>query len=294
MSHTTIAALLDEIARMDDPAARNLEITRCYRDLALALSQHLGQRDLNWFGFDAWASGTAGQAIRGEGVPIDFGTARNVAAGNLAIIADVAPPFLAWLAEIERAGGPTRDACNRALADPLLLAAPKLAASILAYQAAIELAAARGNNQPDSDASDKAIAELVLLGNVLTGAHEQSLVDRFIDGAMPLGGIFGLVTTRFIHIVTPDGPLDVSRDVPIPGYLSGEQFPAVLADLSNPALVALAAQFGQSPATDVTHSDAWTWESYDERMGFILTFFRAYQCDQRYYDVPARFLPAAQ
>ena len=118
------------------------------------------------------------------------------------------------------------------------------------------------------------------------GAHEQQLVDRFIDAAMPLGGVFGLVTTRFISIATPDGPIDVCRDVPCPGYLGGARFPSVLDPLRNADLVGLAARFGQSVAEDVSASNALTWESYDERMGFILTFFRAYQRDERFFALP--------
>ncbi len=118
------------------------------------------------------------------------------------------------------------------------------------------------------------------------GAHEQQLVDRFIDAAMPLGGVFGLVTTRFISIETPDGPIDVCRDVPCPGYLAGARFPHVLDPLRNADLVALAVRFGQSVTDDVSASNALTWESYDERMGFILTFFRAYQRDERFFALP--------
>jgi len=282
-------ALLEQILSTDDPVARNRMITLCYRDLAEGIAGIIGHRDLNWFVFGVWASGTAGAAIRGEGLPLDLGTSRNVAAGNLAIIRDVAPAFVRWLREVEDAGGPTADARDRALADPLFAAAPKLAAAIRCYQAAADLRAAG----PDDVAAEKEIAELVLLGNLLLGEHEQTVVDRFIDAAMPLGCLFGLVTTRFVRIDTPDGPLDVCRDVAPPRYLAGALFPPVLTDLVNPELCEACVRFGQSTRADARASNALAWEDYDDRMGYILTFFRAYQRDPRFYDVPEHYLPAA-
>jgi hypothetical protein len=286
VGHVRIAERLDLVRGMADPAARNIEITRCYCDLSDELSVLLGRRDLNWFSFGAWASATAGNAIRGESLPVDWGTSENVAAGNLAIIVDIAPPFVHWLAEIERAGGPTSESLANTLADPQFESAPQLAAAFTAYQLAIELRNAFDPSDEEDPEAEYTAAQLVLLANVLMGAHEQQLVDQFIDAAMPLGGVFGLVTTRFISIETPDGPLDVSRDVPLPSYLAGARYPRELDPLSNPDLVALAARFGQSIADDVSASNALSWESYDERMGFILTFFRAYQRDERFFDLP--------
>ncbi|MFH8252052.1 hypothetical protein ACH3VR_16935 [Microbacterium sp. B2969] len=280
--------LLDVILVHDDPVARNRLITQCYRDIADQLALVVGRRDLNWFSFGAWASGTAGAAIRGERIPVDFGTSRNVAAGNLAIIADVAPAAICWLDEIERAGGPTPDALSRTLADPLFGRAPKLAEAIRCYHEAALLL-------PGIEADpvhDKTAAELILLGNIRMGEHEQTVVDRFVDAAMPLGGPFGLITTRFIAIETPDGDIDVCRDVLAPAYLAGQIFPAVLLELDNVDLRSACDAFGQSRGTDTSASNALRWEDYDDRMGFILTFFRAYQRDTRFFDVPARYLPA--
>jgi hypothetical protein len=286
VGHVRIAERLASIRAMEDALARNMEITRCYCDLSEEIALVLGRSDLNWFTFGAWASATAGHAIRGESLPVDWGTSKNVAAGNLAIILDVAPPFVRWLAEIERFGEPTDESLAATLADPVFADAPQLAAALAAYQLAISL---RADGPGDPDAEHTA-AELVLLGNVLMGAHEQQLVDRFIDAAMPLGGVFGIVTTRFISIASPDGPIDVCRDVPCPGYLGGARFPSVLDPLRNADLVGLAARFGQSTAQDVSASNALSWESYDERMGFILTFFRAYQRDERFFVLPEEMI----
>lgn len=277
-----ITAVLADILRHDDPVARNRLITRCYRDLALALAEVVGRRDLTWFAFGAWASGTAGATIRRESRLIDRGAAENIAAGNLAIIADVAPAALAWLREVERAGSPTEQALRRTLDDPLFETAPRLTMAIRCFH---EVAALYGDPTRAKDA-----AELMLLANLRIGEHEQALVDTFIDDAMPLGGPFGLITTRFVAITTPDGDLDVCRDVPAPAYLAPEVFPATLCDLVHADLLAACSAYGQSPGRDTSASNALIWEDFDDRMGFILTFLRAYQQDARYFDVPVRFL----
>ncbi|GLI26356.1 hypothetical protein ARHIZOSPH14_05980 [Agromyces rhizosphaerae] len=292
-STQTATAVLERAVATTDPAARNRLITLCYREIAFALADVIGRKNLNWFAFGAWASGTAGAVIRGEGTSLGLGS-EGVAAGNLAIIRDVAPPLLRWLIEVERTGEATPEAMGRALVDPVFDGRPGLAAAVRCYQRAAMLAReadAHGASDDRRAELEREIAERVLLGNALLGAHEQELVDRFIDEAMPLGGLFGLVTTRFVHLETPDGPIDVTEDVAPPPYLAGAQFPISLTALTYPELVLLFLRFHQSPGEDTTHSDAPIWEDYDERMGFILTFFRAHQCDPRYFEVPSRFLP---
>lgn len=279
-------SLLDEILVDPDPVRRNRLITKCYADISAALADVVGRRDLNWFTFGAWASGTAGAKIRGEGVPIDLGTTRNMAAGNLAIITNIAPPAIAWLREVE-GSGPTRPALQRALADPSFDGAPRLAEAITRFHEAAML-----NELANTDpGADKAVAELVLLGNVRVGEHEQELVDRFVDAAMPMGCLFGLITTRFVAIETPDGHLDVCEDIVAPSYLAPELFPAPLLELTHPELVAACAALGQATGTNASQSHVLKWGDYDDRMGYILTFFRAYQRDTRMFDVPARYLP---
>ena len=282
------AAVIAEVAALRDPVARNFAITRCYRDLALEVAGVLGRRDVNWLAFGAWASGTAGAVIRGEGLLLDWGTSAAVAEGNRTIIADIAPRFVRWLAEIERAGRPSRTALEVTLGDSLFDGAAELGLALTAYQAAVEAQAVAG---PASDPDvDQMVAELVLLGNVRVAAHEQQIADSLIDRAMPLGGLFGLVTTRFVHVVTPDGPLDVCRDVPAPSYLVGRRYPEVLDRLVNVELCELARRFGHAIGDDVGASDAATWESFEERMGYIFAFFRAFSRDTRFFDVPAAFL----
>lgn len=287
MAYPSTAVIADIVA-MRDPVERSFAITRCYRDLALAVADALGRRDVNWLAFGAWASGTAGAAIRGEGLLLDWGTSAAVAEGNRTIIADIGPRFVRWLDEIERAGGPSRTALEVALGDSVFDEAPDLRLALMAYQSALEACVLSGAvADPDVD---RAVAELVLLGNVRVAAHEQRVADSLIDRAMPLGGLFGLVTTRFVHVVTPDGPLDVCRDVPRPSYLGGRIYPAALDRLTNVDLCDLARRFHHAFGTDVGTSDAATWESFEERMGYIFAFFRAFARDTRFFDVPGAFL----
>lgn len=53
------------IAAVSDPARRNLQITQCYHELALALAARTGP-GANWCTFATWASKQAGQTIRRE------------------------------------------------------------------------------------------------------------------------------------------------------------------------------------------------------------------------------------
>ncbi|MGU3646595.1 hypothetical protein ACLBXX_16655 [Microbacterium sp. C23T] len=174
-------SLLDEILVHEDPVARNRLITLCYARIALDLADVTGRTDLNWFAFGAWASGTAGAAIRGEGLPFDLGTSRNVAAGNLAIISDIAPPAIAWLREVQRDGAATDAALERALSNPVFDGSPKLAHAIECFHRATALRrTAAAEALPD-----KEIAELVLLGNLRIGEHEQALVDESSTARCP-------------------------------------------------------------------------------------------------------------
>lgn len=273
-----------EVAAIRDPIVRNAAITRTYRTLALQVASVIGTVDVNWLAFGAWASATAGRVIRGEGIPVDWGTSQAVADGNRAIIADIGPRFAVWLEQVTTEGGPSGRALERTLRHPLFDGVPALHEAFDGYHEAAVLV---GSDPRLADPRhDKRHAELVLRSNIGVAAHEQRLADEFVDAAMPLGGLIGLVTTRFVSVITPDGPVQVHRDVPRPSYLRGEPYPSVLARLTDERLVHLVRRFGQDPGLDTSASDAPSWEDYDERMGYIVCFFRGYLREQRYYDEP--------
>ncbi|CAG0946933.1 hypothetical protein ANRL1_03453 [Anaerolineae bacterium] len=58
-------AKVDRIAALGDPVLRNLQITQCYHELALAVATRT-QPYANWCTFATWASKQAGQTIRKE------------------------------------------------------------------------------------------------------------------------------------------------------------------------------------------------------------------------------------
>jgi hypothetical protein len=125
----------------------------------------------------------------------------------------------------------------------------------------------------------------MLRANLLVAHHEQRFADAFIDDAIPLGGVAGILATRFVSIGIPDGDIDVCRAVPRPSYLAGRQWPTVLQTIDDARVRELLRSYGQQ-VDDATESAAATWEEFDERMGFIACFFRAYQRDPALFSLP--------
>jgi hypothetical protein len=74
-------AEVERIAGLNDPVVRNLQITQCYHELALAFAALTGG-EANWCSFAAWASRQAGQTIRNE----DLRRALEQALGSEAIV----------------------------------------------------------------------------------------------------------------------------------------------------------------------------------------------------------------
>jgi hypothetical protein len=134
-------------------------------------------------------------------------------------------------------------------------------------------------------AAAKRRAERMLVANVSIGAHEQTVADPYVRAAIPGRSILAMAATAHLGIHVPEGVLRLDRDVPPPAYLNGPQFPAALSDLADAEALDLAARFGQDPGS-TRASDASDWEDYDERMGFIFSFLRAYQQDPAIFDLP--------
>ncbi len=269
--------LAQRLIDIPDPVQRNYAITAQYHSLGVDLADRLGKRDANWLIFGAWASHSAGKFIRGDLVPVSWGQSA-VAQGNLAIICDIGPRFARFLELSDEV--PTADVGGAVAQEQLLTESPALAEAFACYADAILLASA------SDDAALRRRAQLILRANILIAHHEQDFADPLVDAAIPLGGVAGILGTRFVKITTPDGDLDVCRDVPRPGYLNGGQWPAPLDDLSDDRLVALVRGYGQTPNT-TRYSNATSWESLHERMGYITCFFRAYQQDPALFQLPA-------
>ena len=249
-----------------DPVHRNRLITAAYDDLSRETASVLGEVDANWLTFGKWASFTAGRFIRGEGAPVRWGAGK-VAEGNIAIICDIAPQFVRFL-ELADADS-AHDLAALVASDDLLGRNPNSLEAFSSYAEALRI---------DNDLDDAGSAQAMLRGNLLVAHHEQSLADDFVDDAMPLGGLFGVIATRFVTLDLPEGTLDLSQPVPRPRYLHGDRWPLALSEISDVRLNELVRSYGHEwGMTD--GSAATTWEVFNERMGYIAQFFRAYQRD---------------
>lgn len=249
-----------------DPVFRNRLITAAYDDLSRETAILLGEVDANWLTFGKWASFTAGRFIRGEGAPVRWGAGK-IAEGNVAIICDIAPQFVRFLELADADSAHNLEAL--VASDDLLGRNPNSLEAFSSYAEALRI---------DNDLDDAGSAQAMLRGNLLVAHHEQALADDFVDDAMPLGGLFGVIATRFVTLDIPEGSLDLSEPVPFPQYLYGERWPLALSEISDARLNELVRSYGHEwGRTD--GSAATTWEVFDERMGFIAQFFRAYQRD---------------
>ena len=280
-------AFVERVVALPDPLGRNAAITRGYHALSEAVAAILGHDHANWLTFGQWASAEARESIDGSGVPAVvrpfFGEeiARAVADGNAAIFGDVAPPFIRFVTLFAGAGtAPEALARARAalLAEPQVTTSEDLVRAFGAYADAASLLAA-GDPEPGRR------AERMLVANASVGAHEQHVADPFVRAAIPGRWISAVVATSHMGLRVPEGVLELAHDVPPPAYLGGAPFPAALERLDDPDAIELAVRFG----LDVDSADASgapDWESYDERMGFIFTLLRAYQCDPALFALP--------
>ena len=278
-------AFVAQVVAIRDPLERNAAITRGYHELSEAVAALLGRDHANWLTFGQWASAEARESIDGSAVPALFrpffgAEIRDaVATGNAAIFADVAPPFIAFVTAFGGAGAEAAgEARATVLAHASIAGNEDLVRAFTAYADAFELLAAR-------DAEPGRRAERMLVANASIGAHEQHVADPYVRAAIPGRWISAVVATSHLGLRVPDGMLELQRDVPRPAYLQGAQFPPELVHLDDPEACDLATRFHQDPDS-AAESDALDWESYDERMGFIFTLLRVYQCDPALFELP--------
>jgi hypothetical protein len=211
----------EAIARMADPALRNLHITLAYHRLVVALTRLSGARNVSWCAHATWASKTAGHFIRKEEVPefvrellerSDAVTrgfsgvqaqlaglglplslvqaalsraiertadeiARHVAVGNQLVFAELGPLYARLLERLGGLTGPDPAALEGLLAG--LRPGPveaggqdMLRRAFTCYYEAV------------LTPEPKARAELLLLGNLMVGYHEQTRLQGPIVSAM--------------------------------------------------------------------------------------------------------------
>ena len=343
---------LQRIARLTQPVLRNLLITQRYHDLSHDLAGALGRADANWATFATWASKTAGRSIREEDVPPELTqflrkeaaldqrfdhfyrrlgplarfaprldpfevarailaeVARQIAEGNLRVYAELAPLF-AEFAHFAAASERSEAALETFLAQRTPGPADR------GGQDALKLAF--GSYYRATTTQDPAVrSELILLGNVMIGLHEQTRLQDNIAGALnapfseavyvrfgaagpaflrPLlcalirGGVrlfargllddWRRLATRFMmKLATPDGDT-----IPLGADLPQERFDPLLTKLENTELLAVLRRYDAH--LDTTRgSAALDWTILQDRMRFIAELFRVNQRDPSWFDQP--------
>jgi CRP-like cAMP-binding protein len=326
-----------------DPVMLNLTITQLYHRIALDLTVLLGAQDVNWFGFACRASTTAGSAIRGEDVPILRPTARfvarrlpdalvsrlqawrivrhadaalaavttRIAEGNRLIFSEIGPVFvrLVSLCADHHAHDPAR---IEALVATLTPGRAEDGGQDLLRDAA------RAYYDAAFEPHPKKRAELILLGSLKIGLHEQIRVDPLIDEALdrpmlelvavvapwlsrlPRGWRIEervrhsacrrarrLVTARLMRIRLPYGDLRLGDD--LPELPARRRFPDLLASLELPELAATFARFDRGLPTR-----AIDWSDLDDRMRYIANFFRSRQKSLEIFEPPFLFAQQAE
>jgi hypothetical protein len=278
------------VVTIADRLERNAAITHGYHGLSQAVAGILGTDHANWLTFGQWASAEARSTIAGRTVPpplrhlLAEHIAEAVAQGNAAIFGDVAPPFIRFVAlyQDHPRNAPTRAARRKLrgqlLDDPAVNRSDDLLRAFRAYADAVDILA-------EGDPDPYRLAARIFVGNVSVGAHEQRLADPYIHSAIPGKWFSAIVATSQMRLLLPECELALDRDVPPPHYLGGEMFPQPLRDLTDEEAAGLGQRFRQDLAS-ASRSDAPDWENFEERMGFIFTLFRAYQCDPTLHAMP--------
>jgi hypothetical protein len=207
------------IAAIASPVIRNLEITGCYSRLAAAMAARSGA-GANWCTYATWASRQAGSTIRGEDVLDHIGrrlderrwllhpvatvwrrllrrglfrrdtrlgrltaaihtpfdaverASESVARGNLKVFEEIAREFARFLAEVVDGGGPIDGFCASLRPGEPPEGRRYLRQAFTRYHRAM------------STTDPKQRAELLLLGNIEIGLHEQTRLQPEITAAL--------------------------------------------------------------------------------------------------------------
>lgn len=304
---------------------RNHLVTLAYVDLSNKMAEVLGADDANWCTLAVWPSYTVGQTIRAGKVtalkriaakgpwprtarswlvasaerdrPHPRGTMnRSLAAGNRGVFYEVG---LAWTDFLETFGEDPRR--------------PGVEDDFAAFRQRVHrLPAPPGRVWPDGDRDKlaggfeaylKALqsddptqrSQLILLGNLLIGEHEQRRLQGWLDRSAdaPLAGLIRVLspfwigrrlvrpvrwlwnrflTKRVYVVVMGDEQLAVGRPVP-PADGRGDPFPAPLDVLTGDVAEVFDGLNEASPGAD----GADQWSDIDNRMAFIAQLFRARQ-----------------
>jgi CRP-like cAMP-binding protein len=297
----------EDVVRTPDLVLRNLKITQMYHRLSVELTTLLGHADANWCTFACNASKTAGYSIRGEEIPMVKWFVRMrldrvrqavtdaISAGNLKVFAELAPVFSRMVHTFHADVEYDADKLAR------FLAGLKPGATEAGGQSTLAEALSHYYDAM-FERSPKKKTELILLGNIKVGLHEQIRLQPNIVEALnaPLAvglrrfaarerGLVVLLTRLWRRLVTrglmtirlPYGNLRLGDDVPeLP---NARMFADMLHTLEHPELVSLVAKYR---VTASSRSRAADWGSLDDRMRFIVNLFRSRQKSLELFDQP--------
>jgi hypothetical protein len=155
----------------------------------------------------------------------------------------------------------------------------------------------------------KAKAEYVLTGNLLVGLHEQTRLQPQIEQAMAvplelfskdsktpglkqdagkfsplMSGVIAKAFTQMMMLITlPSRDLKLGETVIAPTGVAN--FPIDLLEIENPRCLELVRMFETSQDT-LSGSGAGNWSSLEDRMSFVVDFFRSHQQYKRMWDSP--------
>ena len=171
-----------------------------------------------------------------------------------------------------------------------------------------------------NEADPKAKAELVLLGNLLLGAYEQTRVDGYLNAtlsffttsslhrlmrgpkpgvvallgrglAVPFSTVYAWFSTRFflaLELPSPGGMTELMVGKPVPSLGDSRQhlhFPESLRHVTNPALQAVLTCDDLSDGR-FTRTRSRNWANFADRMNYITNLFRSRQQDPSLFQAP--------
>jgi hypothetical protein len=242
----------------------------------------------------------------------------NVAQGNLLVFQELAPPYARMLEEFE-----TSHAYDPAFLKRFLAQFTPGSVADGGQDLLIECFTHYYRAYFEVDPKTK--AEYLFLANALAGYHEQIRLQKPIVDSLnaPLQGVImsllhgqatadlpehvhGVIrefletamrplalkleaewrefSTRFLmQLMLPEITLDLGLDVPPIG--EGQSFPDVLRTVENSRLLELLAKLDRTPDS-LTGSAARDWASLDDRMNYVVDFFRSRQQDPSLYQQP--------
>jgi len=330
---------IQQILTQENLVLRNLQITLGYYRIAMGMRKLIRGNDVNWFCFGCYASKTAGQALRHELVPKQLKRAilriagykdrsnyfdlvlnkipgRNtseenllsevlsdvslyVSEGNYLIFSELAWPYSVFIDTFAEDLEPDREKLDSFLnqyVDPRPI---EEGGQQYLHEAFKAFFTARFETDP------KKKAELVLLGNLMTGYHEQIRVQPMIDqGLAAPFDVFAekllpedeeidtlleetgkrildysrllvlrAFTDMWMAYALPGSKMKLGQDVILPKAF---KFPDELVTLENLKTLEIVRRFDKD-LDSLSGSAADNWANLNDRMTFLADFFRSHQ-----------------